>query len=85
MTTYRVAVIAGDGIGNEVTPAALQALDACAATRGFHFDWAAFPWGSAYYAEHGRMMPEDALEQLRPFDAIFFGAVGDPRSRTTSH
>jgi tartrate dehydrogenase/decarboxylase/D-malate dehydrogenase len=78
MTTYRVAVIAGDGIGNEVTPAAIEALEACAATHGFLFDWTAFPWGSAYYAEHGRMMPDDALEQLRPFAAIFFGAVGDP-------
>src|SRR5215213_9987385 len=79
MTTYRVAVITGDGIGNEVTPAAIRALDACAAAGGFRFEWTPFPWGSAWYFEHGRMMPEDALEQLRPFAAIFFGAVGDPR------
>ena len=79
MTTYRVAVIAGDGIGNEVTPAAIQALDACAAAAGFHIEWQSFPWGSAHYFEHGRMMPEDALDRLRPFEAIFFGAVGDPR------
>jgi tartrate dehydrogenase/decarboxylase / D-malate dehydrogenase len=79
MTTYRVAVIPGDGIGNEVTPAAVEALNACAAAGGFGCDWVSFPWGSAYYFEHGRMMPDDALEQLRPFDAILFGAVGDPR------
>jgi tartrate dehydrogenase/decarboxylase / D-malate dehydrogenase len=79
MTTYRVAVIAGDGIGNEVTPAAIQAIDACAAAGRFGFGWTSFRWGSEWYFEHGRMMPEDALEQLRPFDAIFFGAVGDPR------
>ena len=79
MTTYRVAVISGDGIGNEVTPAAVQALDACAAAAGFRFEWTSFPWGSAWSFEHGRMMPDDALDQLRPFDAIFFGAVGDPK------
>ena len=79
MTTYRVAVIPGDGIGNEVTPAAVEALDACAAAGGFRFEWVSFPWGSTYFFEHGRMMPEDTLDQLRPFDAIFFGAVGDPR------
>src|SRR5215218_4923987 len=79
MSRYRVAVIPGDGIGNEVTPAAIEALDACAAAHGFSVDWASFPWGSAHYFAHGRMMPDDALEQLRPFDAIFFGAVGDPR------
>jgi tartrate dehydrogenase/decarboxylase / D-malate dehydrogenase len=79
MTTYRVAVIAGDGIGNEVTPAAIEALDACAAAAGFDVQRQPFPWGSAHYFEHGRMMPEDALDRLRPFDAIFFGAVGDPR------
>jgi tartrate dehydrogenase/decarboxylase/D-malate dehydrogenase len=79
MKTYRVAVIAGDGIGNEVTPAALQALDLCAGLGGFGFSWTSFNWGSEWYFEHGRMMPEDALDRLRDFDAIFFGAVGDPR------
>jgi tartrate dehydrogenase/decarboxylase / D-malate dehydrogenase len=78
MKTYRIAVIPGDGIGNEVVPAAIRALEAAAQGR-FRFDWQHFPWGSAHYVEHGRMMPADALETLRPFDAIFFGAVGDPR------
>ncbi len=79
MKTYRVAVIPGDGIGNEVTPAAIRVVDAAARRAGAAFEWTTFPWGSAYYFEHGRMMPPDALEQLRPSDAIFFGAVGDPR------
>jgi tartrate dehydrogenase/decarboxylase / D-malate dehydrogenase len=79
MRTYRVAVIPGDGIGTEVTPAAIDVLDAAAGKGGFRFDWKHFPWGSDHYFAHGRMMPEDALDQLRPFDAIFFGAVGDPR------
>jgi tartrate dehydrogenase/decarboxylase / D-malate dehydrogenase len=79
MKTYRIAVIPGDGIGNEVVPAAIRVLDAAAARGGFRFEWQHFPWGSAHHFEHGCMMPPDALETLRPFDAIFFGAVGDPR------
>jgi tartrate dehydrogenase/decarboxylase/D-malate dehydrogenase len=79
MKTYRIAVIAGDGIGQEVTPAALAVLDAAAVRAGFRFDWQHFPWGSEHYLDRGRMMPQDALDLLRPFDAILFGAVGDPR------
>ena len=77
--THRIAVIQGDGIGNEVVPAAIRALDAAAERGGAALAWEHFPWGSEYYFEHGRMMPADALDLLRPFDAIFFGAVGDPR------
>jgi tartrate dehydrogenase/decarboxylase/D-malate dehydrogenase len=79
MKTYRIAVIAGDGIGQEVIPAAIPVLDAAAAPAGFGLEWQPFPWGSQHYLEHGRMMPDDALDLLQPFDAIFFGAVGDPR------
>jgi tartrate dehydrogenase/decarboxylase/D-malate dehydrogenase len=79
MKSYRIAVIPGDGIGNEVVPSAIKVLEAAARRGGFRFEWQHFPWGSAHYFEHGRMMPEDALATLRPFDAIFFGAVGDPR------
>ncbi len=79
MKTYRIAVIPGDGIGHEVTPAAIRVLDDVAGRWGFQFEWQRFPWGSAHYFEHGRMMPADALDVLRPFDAILFGAVGDPR------
>ena len=79
MISYRIAVIPGDGIGQEVTPAAIRVLDAVAGRSGFRLEYEEFPWGSEYYFEHGRMMPADALERLRPFDAIFFGAVGDPR------
>ncbi|MEP6915500.1 MAG: tartrate dehydrogenase [Acidobacteriota bacterium] len=79
MKTYRVAVIPGDGIGHEVIPAAIGVLDAAAGAFGFGFEWERFPWGSEHYFEHGAMMPPDALDLLRPFEAIFFGAVGDPR------
>jgi tartrate dehydrogenase/decarboxylase/D-malate dehydrogenase len=77
--TYRIAVIPGDGIGTEVTPAAIRALDATAKLCEFGLRWEHYPWGSEHYFQHGRMMPADALELLRPFDAILFGAVGDPR------
>lgn len=79
MSAQRIAVIAGDGIGVEVITAgrrtldALQALDASLDLR-----YTEFPWGSAYYLEHGGMMPADGIEQLRGFDAIYFGAVGWP-------
>jgi tartrate dehydrogenase/decarboxylase / D-malate dehydrogenase len=79
MRIHRIAVIAGDGIGQEVTPAAMTVLDAAAGRLGFRFDWQAFPWGSQHYLDRGRMMPENALDLLRPFEAILFGAVGDPR------
>jgi tartrate dehydrogenase/decarboxylase / D-malate dehydrogenase len=79
MKTYRIAVIAGDGIGQEVIPAGIRVLEAAGARFGFQFEWTHFPWGSDYYFEHGAMMPADALDQLRPMDAIYLGAVGDPR------
>src|SRR5207237_9208884 len=63
----------------DVSPAAISALEAVAERLGFRFEWQHFPWGSEHYFAHGRMMPADALDTLRPFDAIFFGAVGDPR------
>jgi tartrate dehydrogenase/decarboxylase/D-malate dehydrogenase len=79
MKVYRIAVIPGDGIGQEVMPAAVSVLDAAASRGRFGVEWQPFPWGSEHYFDHGRMMPENALETLKPFDAIFFGAVGDPR------
>jgi tartrate dehydrogenase/decarboxylase/D-malate dehydrogenase len=79
MTIYPIAVIPGDGIGREVMPAAIRVLDAAAAQGGFTLAWTHFPWGSEYYLQHGRMMPTAALDELRGFAAILFGAVGDPR------
>ncbi len=79
MRTYRIATIPGDGIGQEVVPAATAVLDAVAARAGFALAWERFDWGSQHYFDQGVMMPADAIERLKPFDAIFFGAVGDPR------
>ena len=75
---YKVAVIPGDGIGQEVIPAALTVLEAVAARGGFSLELKDFPWGCAYYTKHGRMMAADAYDQLAEFPVIYFGAVGDP-------
>jgi len=78
---FRIAAIAGDGIGNEVLPEGLRVVEAAANRFGLqleivHFDWA----NCAYYEQHGEMMPADWKAQLQAFDAIFFGAVGWPNT-----
>lgn len=80
MQVYNIAVIPGDGIGPEVLAEGEKVLRGVAeADGGFRFAFERFPWGCDYYLRHGRMMDEDGLERLRGFDAIFLGAVGDPR------
>lgn len=64
MTTHKIAVIAGDGIGQEVVPAALECLERIARLHSLDLQFTHFDWGSDYYLRHGRMMPEDGLEQL---------------------
>jgi tartrate dehydrogenase/decarboxylase/D-malate dehydrogenase len=77
MRTYKIAAIPGDGIGPEVIDAGLEVLQALAHREGaFALQVERFPWGSDYYRKTGRMMPEDGLERLKAFDAIYFGAVG---------
>jgi tartrate dehydrogenase/decarboxylase / D-malate dehydrogenase len=79
MREFSIAAIPGDGIGGEVIAAGLEVLDAVQRRDGgFHLAVETFPWGSDYFRQHGRMMPADGLDTLRPFDAIYFGAVGDP-------
>jgi len=79
VTTYRLAVIPGDGIGREVIPEGLKVLHAAGRRFDFTIAPTEFPWGCGYYLEHGTMMPRDGLGTLRAFDAIYLGAVGDPR------
>ena len=78
MAKHRIAVIPGDGIGNEVVPEGIRVLEAAGKRHGINFQWDQFPWSCAWYQKHGRMMPEDGLEQIRKHDAIFLGAVGFP-------
>ncbi len=79
MKTYRIAVIAGDGIGKEVVPAAMDVLNVVADQGGFRCEFTAIPWGCDYYLETGRMMDPDGIAQLLTFDAVYLGAIGDPR------
>lgn len=79
MKTYRIAVIAGDGIGPDVVAEGIKILDCVAAAdTGFRFEYTYFPWGCEYYLREGRMMPENGLDILKGFDAILLGAVGYP-------
>lgn len=78
MSTFRIAVIPGDGIGTEVMPEGVRVLEAAGKKHGVSFEWTSFDWSCEHYAKHGAMMPEDGIEQLRSFDAIYLGAVGFP-------
>lgn len=78
-TTHRIAVIPGDGIGTEVVPEGLNALRAAASAYDFALDVEQFDYASAdYYSRTGKMLPDGWFDELRRFDAIFFGAVGWP-------
>lgn len=76
--SYRIAVIEGDGIGREVIPEGIRMLDAVATRFDFDMRFTHFDWSCETYHATGRMMPEDGLDQLKEFDAIFLGAVGFP-------
>ena len=76
MKHYSIAVIPGDGIGQEVVPASLDVLRRAGEKFSIGFEFVTFEWGSEYYFRHGRMMPPNALELLEPHHAILLGAVG---------
>ena len=78
MASYKIALIPGDGIGKEVLPEAVNVLEKVGGKFGISFEWQEFDWSCETYARTGRMMPEDGIEQLTPFDALFLGAVGYP-------
>ncbi|MFO0851099.1 MAG: 3-isopropylmalate dehydrogenase [Gemmataceae bacterium] len=76
MAAHRIAVIGGDGIGPEVTAHAVAVARKAAGSAPLEF--AELPWGTGFYKQHGRMLPADGWDTLRGFDAVLFGAVGDP-------
>ncbi len=78
MSQFNIAVIPGDGIGTEVIPEGIKALEAAASKHGVELNFTNFDWSCETYHRTGRMMPEDGLEQLKQFDSIFLGAVGFP-------
>jgi tartrate dehydrogenase/decarboxylase/D-malate dehydrogenase len=78
MSKIKVAVIPGDGIGTEVMPEGMRALEAAGAKHDIALEWTEFDWSCDTYLKTGRMMPEDGIEQLSHFDSIYLGAVGFP-------
>jgi 3-isopropylmalate dehydrogenase len=82
----RIAVISGDGIGKEVTPEALKVLKTVCASTGRAIEFVEFDWGADRYLREDVSLPDGAVEMLRDeFDAILFGALGDPRVPTNQH
>jgi tartrate dehydrogenase/decarboxylase/D-malate dehydrogenase len=75
---YKIAVVNGDGIGNEIVPAGVSVLEAVAKKYNFEIEKENFSWGAGHYLKHGIFMPEDGMETIKKFDAIYFGAVGLP-------
>src|SRR5882672_2190994 len=78
MPSFRIAVIAGDGIGREVIPAGMAALAAATKDSDLSLSFTEFSWGCAFYQTHGQMMDDDGFERLAAFDAIYLGAIGAP-------
>jgi tartrate dehydrogenase/decarboxylase / D-malate dehydrogenase len=79
MSTHNIAVIAGDGIGQEVIPTGIAALERATRGSGISLKFTDLPWGCDYYLRHGRMMDADGFERLSKFGAIYLGAIGDPK------
>ncbi len=80
MKQYKIAAIPGDGIGKEVIAEGVKVLNVLARqSKRFKFSFKQFPWSSDYYLKHGHYIPAGGLEELKKFDAIFFGAVGSPK------
>ena len=78
VATSRIAVIAGDGIGKEVVPAGLAAIEKATRGAGVSLQLTDLPWGCDYYTRYKKMMDEDGFERLATFDAIYLGAIGSP-------
>jgi tartrate dehydrogenase/decarboxylase/D-malate dehydrogenase len=76
--TLKIAVIPGDGIGNEVVPEGIKVLEAVGRRFDLGFEWQHFDWSCERFKKTGKMMPDDGLDQLRGHDAIYLGAVGFP-------
>src|SRR5688572_7979537 len=80
-----IAVIAGDGIGRDVTAEAVKVLAAAGAVFGRRFDLEHLPWSADHFLETGETLPANGYDLLREFDAIFVGALGDPRVPDNRH
>lgn len=82
MATYKIAVIPGDGIGPEVTAEAIKVAQAAAKKYGSSLELTYFNWGGDHFLATGELLPEDAVDQLKKFDAMYLGAIGHPKVKT---
>ena len=78
MNHYKIAVVPGDGIGKEIVPEGLRVLNAVAKAYRFSLETEEFGWGAGYYLKHNTFMPDNGIDTLKAFDAVFFGSVGLP-------
>ncbi len=78
MPRHRIAVVPGDGIGKEVIPEGIRVVEKAASRVGIELDWYNFDWNCETYHRTGRMMPEDGINRLRDYEAVYLGAVGFP-------
>jgi tartrate dehydrogenase/decarboxylase/D-malate dehydrogenase len=79
MTSYKIAVMRGDGIGPEIVEEGLKVLDAVSERENFELDWVEYPHGADHFLETGELLNEDTLKELERYAAIYFGCIGDPR------
>ena len=78
MAKHKIAVIPGDGIGNEVMPEGMRVMEAAGKKFGIEFEWDEYDWSCERFAKTGSMMPEDGLKKIEKHDAVYLGAVGFP-------
>ncbi len=78
MSSFRIGVIAGDGVGKEVIPAGIAAIERATRGSGVSLSFSDLPWSCEYYSKHQRMMDEDGYERMAAFDALYMGALGAP-------
>ncbi|MGZ7171718.1 MAG: isocitrate/isopropylmalate family dehydrogenase, partial [Halobacteriota archaeon] len=79
MKTYKIPIIAGDGVGPEVIAEGKKVLEAAGDNYGFNIEWKAYPYGAEHYLATGELISEDALKELGNYHAIYLGSVGDAR------
>ena len=76
---YNIALIPGDGIGPEIIREGKKVIEAASSQYGLEINWIEYPFGTEHYLKTGELLPDSALKEIKDMDAIYFGAVGDPR------
>ena len=76
---YNIALIPGDGIGPEIIKEGKKAIEAASKLNGIEINWTEYPFGAEHYLKTGELLPDNALKEMEDVDAIYLGAVGDPR------